>query len=67
MGVLGYSWSKVMLAPSSVTTRRAQRQRHIEIEADAALLALTATMEDLAWHRGTVERSLQPGLEFGEG
>lgn len=39
-------------------------ERHIS--ADETLQALTATMEDLAWHRAEVERTDLPELDFGE-
>ncbi|TVO70876.1 hypothetical protein FHP88_15595 [Sedimenticola selenatireducens] len=37
-----------------------------EMTADETLNALTATMEDLAWHRAEVERTDLPELDFGE-
>lgn len=42
--------------------------RFVEGEAhvEDTLEALTQTMEDLAWHRGSVERSRQPDFEFEE-
>ena len=35
-----------------------------ESEADETIAALLTTMEQLAWHRGTIERHKQPELDF---
>ena len=35
-------------------------------EADAVLAAIQQGMEGLAWHKGNVEKHLQPEFEFNE-
>lgn len=37
-----------------------------KVDAEETVTALTAAMEDLAWHRGTVEKAAQPEFEFGQ-
>lgn len=34
-------------------------------DAEETIAAITAAMEDLAWHRGSVEKATQPEFEFG--